>query len=262
MSLRAKLASAGALQVLAASIVALNASAASAATCGGTQGQPLLLGCDSNVATNETVLTTMGSTGLGVESNQNVAVALFGGVQSFGQAGVEGRGGQYGVWGIGDTGVFGQSNLAGGTAVQGLTYSGVGLDGESSGPTGTGVQGSTSGNGTAVYGDNTGATGTGVFGDATTGTGVLAHSTNGTALAVNGPAHFSQSGIAIVPSGAKSATVTMAGVTTSNMILATVQQAGGFYVKYAVPAAGSFTIAINKAPAAPQTVKVAFLVLS
>jgi hypothetical protein len=261
MSLRATLASAGALAALAASIVALNASAARAASCGGTQGQALLLGCDSNVATNETDLTTMGTTGLGVISNQNVAVALFGGVQSFGEAGVEGRGGQYGVEGIGDTGVFGQSYIAHGNSVEGLTYAGVGVDGESTGPTGIGVQGLTSGNGTAVYGDNTGATGTGVFGDATTGTGVVAHSTNGTALAVNGPAHFSQSGIAVVPSGSKSVTVTIAGVTTSSMILATVQQAGGFYVKYAVPATESLTIFINKAPISPATVKVAFFVL-
>jgi hypothetical protein len=46
------------------------------------------------------------------------------------------------------------------------------------------------------------------------------------------------------------------------MILATVQQAGGFYVKYAVPAAGSFTIYINKAPTSPAIVKVAYFMLS
>jgi hypothetical protein len=45
------------------------------------------------------------------------------------------------------------------------------------------------------------------------------------------------------------------------MILATVQQAGGFYVKYAVPATESLTIFINKAPISPATVKVAFFVL-
>jgi hypothetical protein len=46
------------------------------------------------------------------------------------------------------------------------------------------------------------------------------------------------------------------------MILATVQQSGAFYVKNAVPAARSFTIYINKAPAPPATVKVAYFVLN
>ena len=72
----------------------------------------------------------------------------------------------------------------------------------------------------------------------------------------------SQSGLATVPSGVNHVTVAMPGVTASSMILATVQQAGGFYVKYAVPASGSFTIYINKAPAAPKTVAVAFIVLN
>ena len=46
------------------------------------------------------------------------------------------------------------------------------------------------------------------------------------------------------------------------MVMATVQRTGGFYVKAAVPAAGSFTIYINKAPVSPATVKVAYLVLN
>ncbi len=46
------------------------------------------------------------------------------------------------------------------------------------------------------------------------------------------------------------------------MVMAMVQQTGGFYVKAAVPAAGSFEIYINKAPVSPATVKVAYLVLT
>jgi hypothetical protein len=79
---------------------------------------------------------------------------------------------------------------------------------------------------------------------------------------VTGRATFSRSGIAVVPSGSTHVSVTMAGATTSSMILATVQQAGGFYVKYALPASGSFTIFLNKAPTSPTTVKVAYFVLN
>jgi hypothetical protein len=170
--------------------------------------------------------------------------------------------GDTGVWGSGDSyGVRGSSPSAYG--VYGTTTTGTGVYGENTGSTGVGVEGTTVGSGSAVYGVATGS-GIGVNGEATTatGTGVFAHSTSGTALAVTGSAHFSQSGIATVPSAAKSVKVTMVGVTTSSMILATVQQSGGFYVRYAVPAAGSFTIAINKAPVAPMTVKVAYFVLS
>lgn len=56
--------------------------------------------------------------------------------------------------------------------------------------------------------------------------------------------------------------MTLAGVTATSMVMATVQQTGGFYVKAAVPAAGSFKIYINKAPLTPETVKVAYLVLN
>ncbi len=46
------------------------------------------------------------------------------------------------------------------------------------------------------------------------------------------------------------------------MVMATVQRTVGFYVKAAVPAAGSFKIYVNKAPLPPATVKVAYLVLN
>jgi hypothetical protein len=258
MNLRAKLASAGALLGVAAAMVALAAPPALAAFCGGTQGQPLLIGCNDNIATSETDLSSTSGTVLFVQTPASGGVAIEG---NGGVYGVRANGGMDGVYSSSPdgTGVFSEGAIYG---VEGTTGTGTGVYGSSTGATGVGVEGTTTGNGSAVYGDNTGGTGSGVFGDATTGTGVLAHSSSGTALWVNGPAHFSQSGLATVPSGAKTLTVSMAGVTTSSMILATAQQGGGFYVKGAVPAAGSFTIAINKAPAAPQTVKVAFLVLN
>jgi len=210
---------------------------------------------DAQSTTGVTGITTSGSIGLhGASSN-----AFGTGVEADGFNGVVGNGSANGVEGFGNNnGVLGESNTYG---VQGFTTTGSGVYGHNSGQTGIGVNGSTGGTGSGVYGQATGS-GTGVYGDTTDGTGVLAHSTDGTALWVNGAAHFSQSGLAVVPSGSKSVMVTMAGVTAASMILATVQQAGGFYVKYAVPASGSFTIYVNKAPASPTTVKVAYFVLS
>jgi hypothetical protein len=66
----------------------------------------------------------------------------------------------------------------------------------------------------------------------------------------------------VVPSGAKKVTVTLAGITPTDLVLATVQSSGAFYVRNAVPGAGQFIIAINKAPTAPATVTVAYFVIS
>jgi hypothetical protein len=112
-----------------------------------------------------------------------------------------------------------------------------------------------------VYGQNDG-TGFGVAGRADTGTGVLAASTNGTALKMSGRAKFSTAGIAVIASGQKKLTVTLAGVTATDFVLATVQGSGAFYVKNASAGSGQFTININKAPLAPATVKVAYFVIS
>jgi hypothetical protein len=85
----------------------------------------------------------------------------------------------------------------------------------------------------------------------------------GTALRTTGKLQFqNRSGIATVGSGSKSVTVTLAGVTVSSMVTATVQQTEGYFVQAAVPAAGKFTIYLNKAPVSPATVKVAYLVLN
>jgi hypothetical protein len=105
-------------------------------------------------------------------------------------------------------------------------------------------------------------TGPAIVGSSNNGIGVQASTTNGTAFQVVGKAVFSRSGIATVNSGSKSVQVTLSGVTVFSMILATVQQSGGFYVKFVVPVSGSFTITINKAPTSPDTVKVAYFVLN
>ncbi len=99
--------------------------------------------------------------------------------------------------------------------------------------------------------------------EATTAVGVLAESTNGVALRTTGKLEFkNRSGVTTVASGTKSKTVSHAGVTTNSMVIATVQRTGGFFVQAAVPAAGSFTIYLNKAPVSPATVKVAYMVLN
>ncbi|MDP9331244.1 MAG: hypothetical protein M3P11_11475 [Actinomycetota bacterium] len=170
-----------------------------------------------------------------------------------------------GLWACGAN--IGVVATSGGTGVRGSGASyglyGTGLYGAVGVGTAYGFYGSTSSTGgSGVYGLNSGTSGTayGVRGSAPTGTGVLADSSSGTALRVSGKAIFSRSGIVSVPAGAKSVQVTMSGVTTTSMILATVQQSGAFYVKSAVPTSGSFTININKAPSSP--VAVAYFVLN
>jgi hypothetical protein len=83
------------------------------------------------------------------------------------------------------------------------------------------------------------------------------NTTNGVALRTTGTRQFqNRSGIALVAAGKKSVVVTLAGVTTSSMVMVTAQRNGGFFAS-AVAANGSFTIYLNKAPVAPATVKVA-----
>jgi hypothetical protein len=75
---------------------------------------------------------------------------------------------------------------------------------------------------------------------------------------VSGRAKFPTAGTVVIASGKKTVTVTLAGVTTTDFVLATVQGSGAFYVKNASAGSGKFTININKAPTAPATVKVAY----
>jgi hypothetical protein len=149
--------------------------------------------------------------------------------------------------------------IAGPSAISMEGDGGTGVKGY--GSAGNGVWGQTSGSGTSgVYGEND-ANGYGVAGSSASGVGVLAQSA-GTALVVNGRASFSTAGTAVIASGHKSVTVTLAGVTTTDFVLATVQGQGSFYVKNASAGSGQFTIFINKAPTAPATVKVAYFVIS
>ncbi len=129
----------------------------------------------------------------------------------------------------------------------------------------------TKGKGSGVFGKSSNAAGHGVIGQGTSGAtglyglsdsgaGVYAKSTSGNALEVVGKVSFSRSGLASVAAKKTSVKVTLAGVRTSSMILATLQtDAGAVAVANAVPATGSFTIKLTAAPT--KTVKVAWMVL-
>jgi hypothetical protein len=160
-----------------------------------------------------------------------------------------------------DVAVSAEQTSAGGLAIRGVAASGgTGVKGFHTGSTGIGVWGQTPGTGSAVYGEATGP-GVGVYGDTTNGTGVIAKSTNGTALSVNGKAKFSRSGKVVIAAGTTSRTVTLAGVTTASMVLATSQQNATVFVRSVVPGSGSFTIRLSGA--APSAgLKVAYFVLN
>ncbi len=170
-----------------------------------------------------------------------------------------------GIAGCGATGVEGYSEgFAGvgvsGVGVMGSADTGTGVYGTNRESTGIGVHGRTEGVGSAVYGEAT-AGGVGVNGDSANGTGVRAASPGGTALQVHGKATFSRSGILTIAAGTASKTVTLAGVTTASMVLATAQQNKSVTVKAAVPAAGSFKIFLT-GNAPTGGLKVAYFVLN
>jgi hypothetical protein len=152
----------------------------------------------------------------------------------------------------GTSGLLG-TNIHGGMGVEGASQFNNGVYGLSSDLAASGVFGENNAGGYGVAG-RTSNDGISLLGDTPDGTGY--------ALWTTGKLNFvNRSGSATVASGHKSVKVTLAGVTTSSMVLATVQRAGGFFAS-AIPAAGSFTIYLNKAPTSPATVKVAYLVMN
>ena len=188
-------------------------------------GDPMLLG-RTNIADNITQVTTSSGDGFVSQTNDP---------------------------GASRTGLFGL-NSGGGDGVYGSSYERNGVDGVSGSSVASGVYGENDAGGFGLAGRERN-NGVAVFADAGDGTG--------TALRTTGKLQFqNRSGIVTVPSGKKLITVPRSGVTTASMVNATVQQTGGFFVQAAVPANGSLTIYLNKAPTAPGTVKVAYLVLN
>ena len=82
-----------------------------------------------------------------------------------------------------------------------------------------------------------------------------------TALQVNGKVKLSRSGRKAIGKTATSLKVTMAGVTTASYVVATLQTSvTSCYVRAVVPASGSFTIYLSKAPG--KTVYVGYIVVN
>jgi hypothetical protein len=130
-----------------------------------------------------------------------------------------------------DVGVFGAAAIGGMAGVYGFCQTGVGVIGLSSV---VGVSGTTTSSG-----------GVGVRADAQGISGAAA-------LQVSGPAEFSRSGLATIPRGSKSVTVTGVSLTATSLVLATAQVAAKQYVQSAVPdiTGSQFVIKLNAATTA------------
>lgn len=200
--------------------------------------------------------------GTGVKGTSVHAAGVIGTSSEVLQSGVvgQGTGGAIGVSGSSDTlyGVFGVTQGDAQAAVRGHDQSSGGGNGVSGvSDNGTGVSGLcvTSGQ-SGVFGKDTSTGGGhGVYGTSTNGVGVLAESSSGTALSVQGVVSFSRSGVATVPAGKATLKVDVDGLTTSSLVLATVQQLEkGVHLAAAVPAAGSFTIYLTAASTNPLNV--------
>jgi len=166
---------------------------------------------------------------------------------------------------------FDRSSGPGGHGVYGNSVHGDGVLGVSNHKTGVVGVGSTVGQSGVAGLDQTQTDGGhGVFAQSQHGDGLFATSSNGTAirgqsahglaLHVEGKAKFAHSGVATVPKGHTTAHVSVAGLTPSNIVLATIQNPqSGIFIEGAAAASGSFTITLSGSPA--SSVKVGWLVL-
>jgi hypothetical protein len=103
--------------------------------------------------------------------------------------------------------------------------------------------------------------GNGVYGQSTHGTAVYAGSDSGTALHVAGTAIFKTAGVAHVASGSDSVTVAVQGVTSSSIVLATIQEPQGTLC-VAGAKAGSGKITITLTSKAKSSLPVGYFVVN
>ncbi|HEY7042639.1 MAG TPA: hypothetical protein VH419_03125 [Nocardioidaceae bacterium] len=266
-----RLVAGGVLVVLVASMVALSAASGADAN----DGEPITAGgltLESQVTQVANVVISPdcgpGDVGVGLEACGGVGLSGTGiieGVVGHGagdfSSGVRGSANGVQAIGVEATG-FGSGSTGVKASGSGADSTGVfGLGGR------FGVTGITAGGCIVLHGCAVGVQGTntsngyGVQGSSVDGVGVVASSANGTALSVSGKARFSRSGVVSIASGSTSKSVTLAGVTTSSMVLVTAQQNKAVTVKAAVPAAGSFRIFLTgNAPSGG--LKVAYFVLN
>jgi hypothetical protein len=219
---------------------------------------PVIAGRTSYAGARTQIVSTSGD---GLDASTSEQDALYAGVSGYNAGSGDGVVGAsasgYGVEALtqtGSAGVFGVSSGRG-SGVEGLGSGANGVYGHSNSPTASGVYGENlSGAGYGVAGRVAGGRGVAVLADDESGSGVALRTTGRLQL-------LNRSGLATVAAGHAVTRVPVVGVTAKSMVIATVQQAGGFAVQAAVPAAGSFTIHLNKAAPGSSTVKVAYLVL-
>jgi hypothetical protein len=139
----------------------------------------------------------------------------------------------------GGNGVYGQTN-------KGFGVFGIGIGG------GNGVGGHSNSSGhSAVFAVDSAPSG---------GTALLGQSSHGLALHTEGKVKMSNSGVATVSGGQRTATVQVGGMTTSSKVFATIQQPqSGVHIEGAEPGNESFTLTLSKNPSAP--LRVAWFVL-
>lgn len=244
------------------------------------------VGSASNSATATTGVSTTTGNGLQGVSTDESASGLYGQNDNHGY-GVAGRSTNCTDFAQICTGVYGQSSEIGvlGSGVVGVhgdteNYIGASIDivgvlGTSEFAEGVRAEGgdtavhgikTTCGfacdaGGSGVWGETDVAGASGVRGTAPNGTGVLAESTSGTALAVDGRAGFSRSGRVLIPAGSKSIQIPVADLRQSSMVQATLQQVRTrLWLKAAVPDAAADTITIHLNRTAPADTKVAWFV--
>ena len=146
-----------------AAALTLDAQAAWAASCGGTQGTALRLGCDNNTSTDTTVINypTNSTTALYVHATGSGGLAVNGrgtyGISGVGDVtGTAGQGGTFGVYGTSPkTAVYGHGGTYGvfgaaATCVYGTSAQGCVL----LGGCGAGVSGTNTSNGFGVFGSS------------------------------------------------------------------------------------------------------------
>lgn len=147
---------------------------------------------------------------------------------------------------------------SGSLALYGATGGGIGVQGSDQGD-------STSEAGVGVYG--TSIYGTGVLGTSVSPTapGVFAqNSGGGPALQVHGTVSFSLSGMVRVPKGARSVTVGVEGLSSSSLVLATLQKhdTASVAISAAIPDSTNSTIEIFLTQPASSSLPVAWFVVN
>ncbi|HWF81257.1 MAG TPA: hypothetical protein VN695_11795 [Streptosporangiaceae bacterium] len=196
---------------------------------GAATGHPVLLG-KANTAHGTTQVTTSAGNGLQGQTSAS------------GNSGVVGFDTASGSNGHG---VYGHSIH--GSGVLGVSQHATGVTGFASTSNQSGVAGidqATTSGGHGVFGQS--QHGNGVFGNSQNGVALHGNSKHGLALQVQGKAKFSQSGVTTVSKGHKSVTVSLPGVTPSNIVLATIQRPlGNLAVAGAQAGSGSFTITLT-----------------